>query len=94
MSSNSDQEIKKQLKISEYIEECEPYSEIDLSLYPLSDSDIEMITEKAIIHKQCTKLDLHHPHNTLTEKGTDILFNALHNNTVRSYFRNNYVLHT
>jgi hypothetical protein len=93
MSSSSDAESEKQLAISKYIEECEPSSTVDLSFYPVSDSDMQIIVEKAILHKQSTALYLYNSQNTLTEKGTDILFNALHNNTVNFYFSNNFIPH-
>jgi len=61
------------------IKNCQSCSRIDLRKEKITDSDIEIIIQEAIINKQCTMLWL--IDNQITSKGVSILTSALYNNT-------------
>ncbi|UJR16858.1 hypothetical protein I4U23_003756 [Adineta vaga] len=61
------------------IKKYELYSKIDLSFRQLTDQDMHIVTQQAIIEKQCTALLLND--NRITSEGVAILAKALYNNT-------------
>ncbi|CAF3321724.1 unnamed protein product [Rotaria sp. Silwood2] len=66
-------------KLDQLIDRCQSGSEIDLSVKQLTDEDIPIVIEKAIIGKQCTVLIL--SQNNITANGAAVLADALRNNT-------------
>ena len=65
-------------KLENEIDQYESRARIDLSFRQLTDQDMEIVVEQAIIGKQCTALLLND--NLITSKGTSIIANALCNN--------------
>ncbi|CAF1404591.1 unnamed protein product, partial [Didymodactylos carnosus] len=63
----------------ERINKCHPFSKMDLSQQKLTDQDMEIIVQQAIIDKQCTHLDL--CGNEITSQGASFIAEALYNNT-------------
>jgi len=61
------------------INKYESHSKIDLSFRQLTDRDIDIVVQQAIIQKQCTVLLLND--NLITSEGATIIANALCNNT-------------
>jgi Ran GTPase-activating protein (RanGAP) involved in mRNA processing and transport len=61
------------------IKTCQSCSRIDLRKEKLTDSDIEIIIQEAIINKQCTMLWL--KDNQISSQGVSMLASALANNT-------------
>jgi Ran GTPase-activating protein (RanGAP) involved in mRNA processing and transport len=66
-------------KLVEKINNCKPCSRIDLRKQPLTNSDIEIVIQEAIINKQCTMLWL--TNNQLTSQSVVTLASALYDNT-------------
>jgi len=64
--------------LEEKIKKCQSCSRIDLRKEKLTDSDIEIVIQEAIINKQCTMLWL--LENQITSKGVSILASALQSN--------------
>jgi hypothetical protein len=61
------------------IDKCSILSEIDLRGQKLTDEDMEIIVEKAIINKKCSELYLQN--NMITSHGVSIIVLGLRNNT-------------
>ncbi|CAM4940214.1 unnamed protein product [Rotaria socialis] len=61
------------------INECQPCSDVRLNKQQLTDADIEIIVQQAIIGKRCKSLSL--ALNEITSKGASILADALRSNT-------------
>jgi Ran GTPase-activating protein (RanGAP) involved in mRNA processing and transport len=66
-------------KLEQLISENNFSSSMNFSQEQLIDQDIPIIIEQALIHKQCTILDL--TGNEITFEGADLLAHALNNNT-------------
>jgi Ran GTPase-activating protein (RanGAP) involved in mRNA processing and transport len=65
--------------VEELIAECQPGSAVRLSEQQLTDRDMEIVVQQAIINKRCRNLWLEY--NKITSEGASILGNALHSNT-------------
>jgi Ran GTPase-activating protein (RanGAP) involved in mRNA processing and transport len=71
--------IYRNRNLEQKIQNCKPCSRIDLRKEKLTDSDIEIIIQEAIINKQCTMLWLFD--NQITSQGVSMLASILYNNT-------------
>jgi Ran GTPase-activating protein (RanGAP) involved in mRNA processing and transport len=67
------------LKLEKRIAIYEPRSSIDLDRQFLTDQDMPIVVQQAVIDKQCTTLSL--SNNRITSQGVSILAEVLHNNT-------------
>lgn len=72
-------ETYQNLKLQKRIAKCEPGSLIDLDRQFLTDQDIPIVVQQAVINKQCTRLRL--SDNKITSQGASVLAEALHHNT-------------
>jgi hypothetical protein len=66
-------------KLQDLINNCPTGSEINLNQQNITDQDMEIIVQLAIMNKQCKKLTLEN--NGITSKGALRIANALNNNT-------------
>ncbi|CAF0794758.1 unnamed protein product [Adineta steineri] len=66
-------------KLEALISQFQSCSSMNLSKQHLTDSDMDIVIQQAVVNKQCTNLWLEC--NKITSKGASILANALHNNT-------------
>jgi hypothetical protein len=66
------------LKLEKRIAKYEPHSMIDLDRQSLTDQDMLIVVQQAVINKQCTMLRL--SDNKITSQGVSILAAALRNN--------------
>jgi hypothetical protein len=71
--------IYQNLKLEKMIADIEPRSLIDLDRQYMTDQDIPIVVQQAVVNKQCTMLRL--SDNRITSEGVLILTEALHNNT-------------
>jgi hypothetical protein len=78
-------------KLEKRIAKCEPRSLIDLDRQSLTDQDMPIVVQQAVIDKQCTRLRL--SDNKITAQGVAVLTEALHNNTILEglYIFNNHM---
>jgi Ran GTPase-activating protein (RanGAP) involved in mRNA processing and transport len=65
-------------KLEDIIQKCHTGSEVNLNEQNLTDRDMEIVVQEAIIHKQCKKLLLEN--NEITSEGALIIANALNSN--------------
>lgn len=66
-------------KLEEFIAQFQLRSAVDLNKQNLTDPDMEIVVQQAIVNKQCRNLSL--VHNKITSKGASILAKALYGNT-------------
>ncbi|CAF2119595.1 unnamed protein product [Rotaria magnacalcarata] len=78
-SPNKDPCIYRNPRLEALINECQPCSDVRLNKQQLTDADIEIIVQQAIIGKRCRSLSL--AFNEITSKGTSILADSLRSNT-------------
>ncbi|UJR17341.1 hypothetical protein I4U23_004236 [Adineta vaga] len=69
-------------KLEALISQFSPCSAINLSKQQLTDSDMDIVVQQAIVNKQCTNLWLEN--NKITSKGASILADSLRNSTTLS----------
>ncbi|CAF4190867.1 unnamed protein product, partial [Adineta steineri] len=72
-------EIYQNVELVERIAKFKPHSLIDLERQFLTNHDMNIVAEQAVINKQCTILYL--PNNRIASQGVSILARALHDNT-------------
>ncbi len=84
-------ETYQNLKLEKRIAKCEPRSLIDLDRQSITDQDMPIVVQQAVINKQCTRLRL--SDNKITSQGVSVLAEALHDNTILEglYIFNNHV---
>jgi Ran GTPase-activating protein (RanGAP) involved in mRNA processing and transport len=66
-------------RLEALIAECQPGSMVCLDKQQLTDADIKIVVQQAIISKRCSGLSL--AHNDITPEGASFLADALYNNT-------------
>jgi hypothetical protein len=66
--------------LSDFIYACQSCSAIDLSKQSITDDDIQIVVQQALIGKQCSQLNLNQ--NYITDDGIVYLAKALQNNKV------------
>ena len=74
-STNTDE--NKQLQ--KLIDDCEAHSKVNLEKQNVTDEDMEIVVQEAIINKQCKELRLEE--NKITSASVSIIAKALNNNT-------------
>jgi hypothetical protein len=79
MISSRKSKTYQNLKLEKIIADIEPRSLINLDRQYLTDQDILIIVQQAVVNKQCTTLHL--SDNRITSEGVSILTEGLHNNT-------------
>jgi len=72
-------EIYQNLKLEKMVAIYEPRSSIDLDRQSLTDEDMPIVVQQAVIDKQCTMLRL--SYNKITSQGVSLLAEVLNNNT-------------
>ena len=78
ISREEEKHIYRNVSLEEIIVKCPSSSTIKLNDQKITDSDMEIVVQEAIIKKQCRDLWL--AHNKITWKGAEILANVLYDN--------------
>ncbi len=65
-------------RLETLLAQCQPLSEVCLDKQQLTDEDIKIVVQQAVINKQCKSLSL--AHNDITPEGASFLADALCNN--------------
>jgi hypothetical protein len=65
-------------QLRQLIEKCEHQSKVNLDRQNLTDEDMEIVVQEAIINKQCNRLEL--DNNKITSVGASVIARALNNN--------------